>query len=155
MFTAGRETGRTVPWRATAKNKNSKENGGRHTLRRVDRGKQAGSRQALTAGRDYTGQQRCVPLSLSERNADNDRIDLLFGFERVDRNRSLRSEQAGWLINMRTVTMEDHESGAQLAGVHRDDAPVIVAVQVIMAGCNCTFACTQYNAKRNVIVKTC
>lgn len=53
-------------------------------------------------------------LPLKERNAEVDRIDTVFGYERINQG---RFERVGWLTNFRQLAVEDEETGVQLAAV--------------------------------------
>ena len=65
----------------------------------------------------WSAQDTPPALGLSEKNDESDRIDALYGFERPDRTSSHFEERVGWLINMRTVVVEEDDSGNQMAGV--------------------------------------
>ncbi|KAL1527844.1 hypothetical protein AB1Y20_009223 [Prymnesium parvum] len=48
---------------------------------------------------------------------ESDRIDAIFGFEKTDQSATTGVDRVGWLVNMRTVMVEQDETGKQLAGV--------------------------------------
>ena len=55
---------------------------------------------------------------LGERNAETDRIDAVFGYDKIDADSGGSVERVGWCTNMRTVVLEgEGEGGAQRAAV--------------------------------------
>ena len=50
--------------------------------------------------------------SPTERNAEVDRVDRLYGYEKIDKT-GVSHEHEGWMTNMRTIVLEDEETGAQ------------------------------------------
>ena len=56
------------------------------------------------------------PVPLAERNAEVDRIDGLFGYEKLDKTATSGTEHVGWMTNFRTVMVEEQD-GAQLSAV--------------------------------------
>ena len=54
---------------------------------------------------------------LGERNAEIDRIDAVFGYEKIDKDEAVGAERVGWCANMRNVVLEDEPGGAQRAAV--------------------------------------
>ncbi len=50
--------------------------------------------------------------SPTERNAEVDRVDRLYGYEKIDKT-GVSREHEGWMTNMRTIVLEDEETGAQ------------------------------------------
>ena len=54
-------------------------------------------------------------IPLAERNAEIDRIDAVFGYEKIDKLAA--GERVGWLTNMRTVLLEEGEDGVQHSAV--------------------------------------
>ena len=55
-------------------------------------------------------------MPLAERNAEVDRIDGLFGYEKLDKTATSGTEHVGWMTNFRTVMVEEQD-GAQLSAV--------------------------------------
>ena len=55
--------------------------------------------------------------SLAERNAEVDRIDAVFGYDKIDADSGGAIERVGWCTNMRTVVKAEGEGGAQRAAV--------------------------------------
>ena len=56
------------------------------------------------------------PVPLAERNAESDRVDAIFGYEKLDKTATAGTEYVGWMTNFRTVMVEE-EDGAQLSAV--------------------------------------
>jgi len=54
------------------------------------------------------------PRTPSEKNAEIDRIDAIFGYEKLDKTASAGKDYVGWMTNMRQLVVED-EDGGQLA----------------------------------------
>ena len=55
-------------------------------------------------------------LPLKERNAEVDRKDAIFGYEKLDKTATAGTEYVGWMTNFRTVTVQE-EDGSELSAV--------------------------------------
>ena len=70
-------------------------------------------------GKGGKGKDRGVfvpQLPLKERNAEVDRKDAIFGYEKLDKTVTAGTEYVGWMTNFRTVTVEE-EDGSELSAV--------------------------------------
>ena len=55
-------------------------------------------------------------VPLAERNAEIDRVDAIFGYEKLDKTVTAGTEHVGWMTNFRTVLIEEQD-GTQLSAV--------------------------------------
>eukprot|EP00962_Isochrysis_galbana_P006726 scaffold1810_cov96-Isochrysis_galbana.AAC.5 len=55
------------------------------------------------------------PRTPSEKNAEVDRIDAIFGYEKLDKTASAGKEYLGWMTNMRQLVVEDEDGGQRAA----------------------------------------
>ena len=70
-------------------------------------------------GKGGKGKDRGVfipQLPLKERNAEVDRKDAIFGYEKLDKTVTAGTEYVGWMTNFRTVTVEE-EDGSEVSAV--------------------------------------
>ena len=70
-------------------------------------------------GKGGKGKDRGVfvpQLPLKERNAEVDRKDAIFGYEKLDKTVTAGTGYVGWMTNFRTVTVEE-EDGSELSAV--------------------------------------
>ena len=70
-------------------------------------------------GKGGKGKDRGVfipQLPLKERNAEVDRKDAIFGYEKLDKTATAGTEYVGWMTNFRTVTVQE-EDGSELSAV--------------------------------------
>ena len=51
----------------------------------------------------------------SEKNADVDQIDAIFGYHKLDKTSEAGKEHVGWMTNMRQLVVEDEEGGQRAA----------------------------------------
>ena len=65
--------------------------------------------------------------SATERNTEVDRVDVLFGYEKLDKTSSAVQVHEGWMTNMRPIVIEDDETDTQRAAVRGKTNPFSTA----------------------------